>query len=174
MDLVRPAGDDEDGNVTRVKDLSVENVDISDIEDLSVKHESVGGVLLVQCGVNVELGLGQPGLQGLAVSLDVAVENLGKDVLAKLTEELLKLEVGVDLTHLADNHGGLVLREESGEAVGDVTTKLDDGVLGLLEGLAGGEDLLHGRVGVAELSPALLPLGILVKSNVDSRTNMCQ
>ena len=126
--FVRPAGDNEYGDVPRVQDTGLENVDTSDIQDLSVQHQPVSGVLLVQRSIDIELGIREPCFKGRSVTLDISIEDLWEDVFAEFTQEWLELEVGVNLAHLADNHGGLVLGEETGETVGDVAGGLDEWV----------------------------------------------
>lgn len=164
--LLCAAHDDEDWNVTRFKQTCVEDINISDIHNTTVRLETLCGVLLHQCGVNLVLGSRQPLLEDLDITLDIGVQHLGQNVIAHLCQEWLDLEGRIHLTELLDDHGHLVLSEETGDPVRDTTGGADEWVLGFGVGALKGEETLHGLAVITELSPRLLPLGVLVEGDI--------
>jgi hypothetical protein len=151
--LLCTAHDDEDGNVTRLKQTCVEYVDVADIQNATVRHETVLGVLLHESGVDLVLCCAQPLLENLSVALDVGVKNFRENVLAHLLQPRLHLEARVHLAELLDNLGCLVLGKEASHAVADATGGGDQRVLGLGVGVLESEKALHGLAAVAELAP---------------------
>lgn len=164
--LLCPAGDDEDGDFTRVQHACADNVDVADIEDLAVRLEAGGEVLLRQGLVHGVLRLGKPELERLNVTLDVGVEDLGQNVFAELLQEGLRSEAGVHCAELLNDLGRLVLGEPSSNLVRDESRGLDEGVFGFAVDLAGAEESLGELVRVLELVPCLLPGSVLVDRDV--------
>lgn len=173
VDLLGPAGKDEDWNFTGLEQLSIQDVDASNVDDLAVRLESSSLVLLHQRRVHRVLGRGQPLLQHLDVTLYVSVQNFWEDVFAHLGEERLHLEVGVHLAEPLDDHGGLILGKETCDAVGNTTSSLDNCVVGLVVDALHAEETL-GELGVVlPLAPNLLVLGVLVERDVCARAAGC-
>jgi hypothetical protein len=80
MHLLRPAGDDEHRNLAGLKHASVQDVDVSNVQNTAVGFQPSGGVLLHQGRVDLELGGGEPEFEGLNVAFDIGVQNFGKCV----------------------------------------------------------------------------------------------
>lgn len=84
VDFLGTAGDDEDGDIAGIKHAGVSDVNVSDIQDFAVGLQSGSGVLPREGFVDVVLGFREPELECLAVTLDVGVEDFGKDVFTQI------------------------------------------------------------------------------------------
>ena len=166
MHLLRAARDNKDGDLARLEHARGQDVDVADIEDAAVGFQARRRVLLGQRAVDLELGGGQPELEGIAVAFDVGVEYLGQYVLAHFPEERLDLEGRVHFAELLDDHGGFVFGEKAGDAVGDAAGGGDEGVFRLGVGGSEGEEGLHEAVGVAEVAPGFFPARVFVDGYV--------
>lgn len=151
--LLCTAHDDEDGDITRLKQTCVEYVDVADIQNATIGHETVLGVLLHESSVNLVLCCAQPLLENLGITLDVGIKNFRENVLAHLLQPRLHLEAGVHFAELLDDLGCLILSKEASHAVADTTGGRDQGILRLGVGVLESEEALHGLAAVAELAP---------------------
>ncbi len=130
MHLLCAARDDEHGDFAGLEHARGEDIDVADVEDAAVGLEARGRVLLRQCAVDLELGGREPELEGFGVAFYVSVQDLGEYVFAHFAQKGLDLEARVHFAELFDNHGGFVLGEETGDAVGDAAGGRNEGVLG--------------------------------------------
>ena len=166
MYLLSSACHDEHGDVTWFKHSSVQNINMSDVENFAVRFQTGFGVLFHERGVDLELCGREPKLEDLDVAFDIGIEDFREDVLAHIPQEGFELEVGVDFAELLDYLGGLVLGEEAGEAVGDGAGGGDERVLGFFVGVAHAVDALEELGIFFEVVPRLSPRGVFVESDV--------
>ena len=168
VDLLCSAGNDENRDITRVKHPCPQNVHVPDIQDTAIRFHAGLQVLLRKSLINGVLRSRQPELQSLCVALDVSVQDFWENVFAKLLQEGLNGKVGVHGAELLNDLCGLVLGKEASDTVRDAAGSGDKRVLRLFVLALHGEDALDKLVGVAEVSPRLLPSSILVQRKVRS------
>lgn len=170
--FLRAAGDDEDRDVARFEEAGGEDVDVADVEDAAVGFQAGDGVLLREGGVDLELGGGEPELEGFDVALDVGVQNLGEDVFPHLPQKGLDLETGVHFPEFLDHARRLIFREKVGEAIGDASCSRDQRILRFIVRRFEREERLHQAAGVLEIAPRLLPGGVFVDGDVRPRAGI--